>query len=163
MKKLFSTCMAFLMVALVFTSCFGDDDNHAEAEVNYAAAIDSLRFTDKADTLFANLIKEALCSEQLKVAGRASTFKEKAEIGYSSTVMAAAVCDTMANSDYIKVLQNVRLADVKSVIYSAHADSLAKEGMSSPEVVPISAFTAYLSLHSSFQGKAIRQYTRVFK
>lgn len=163
MRKIVFICTALLMAAITFTSCLDDDDNTAEATVSYVGVLDSLQFTDQADTAFQMLIAEAIYSERIKLAGTNSVFSETAKVNSSSSYYASAVCDSMANDDYIKVLQNVSLYDIKDAIYTAHKDSLNGLGIGNAELVPVSPFTAYLSLYTSLQGQVLRRYTRTFR
>ena len=163
MKKLFSFSVVLLFATLTCTSCLDDNDNHAEAEISYAGAVDSIHFTDQADTAYHQLIYEALYSEKLKVAGNASVFTEKAKVNSGSMIMAVAVCDSMASEDYVKLLRNVSLSDVRGTIFYAHEDSLRHLGVNGPELVPISPFTAYISLYSSHQGKTVNRFNPSFR
>ena len=163
MKKYLSIFTALLMVAFICSSCVDDADNHAEAEVHYAGVVDSIHFTDQADTAFYKLINEALYGEKLKVAGNASVFSKKANLDNANVAMAVAYCDSMAHADYQKILQAITLDDVKSTIFNAHNDSLVKVGITSPDYVPVSPFTAYISLYSSWQDKPVFHFRPTFR
>ena len=164
MNKYLSFCAVLLLVATAFISCSLDDtDNHAEAEVSYGGVLDSLTFTDKADTAYYRLIEEALGSEKLKVVGNASLFSEKAKVENASISIAVAFCDSMAYDYYVRVLQGVTLDDVKSTIFDAHTDSLARNGVTDRRLVPISPFTAYITLFSSNRGEPVNRFSRTFR
>lgn len=163
MRKLLFVSIVALLSAITVTSCIKNDGEHAEAQVSYVGVLDSIKFTDNNDSAYFKLISEALCSEKLKVAGANSLFSEKATVDYGSVAFAVAICDSLANKDYIKLLQSVKLSDVKSTIFYAHSDSLRELGILSPELVPISPFTARLSLYSSHYSQAIHYYTRDFR
>lgn len=164
MNKYLSICVVVLLTALAFSSCSLDDnDNHAEAEVGYIGVIDSIKLTDQADTTYYQFIEEALSSEKIKVAGEASLFTQKAKVENATLPMAVAVCDSMAFNYYTKVLQGVSLDDIKSAIFDAHKNTITQSGVTDRWLVPISPFTAYISLFSSTRGEAVNRYSREFR
>ena len=164
MNKYLSICVVVLLAALACSSCSLDDnDNHAEAEVGYVGVVDSIRLTDQADTSYYKFIEEALCSEKIKVAGQASLFTQKAKVENATLPMAVAICDSMAFEYYAKVLQGVSLDDIKSAIFDAHTNTITQSGVTDRWLVPISPFTAYISLFSSNRGEAVKRFSREFR
>ena len=101
MKKIFIGGALLFMACITFVSCMGDDSK-ASATCSYVSNCDSLKFSDLNDTVFYDLIVESF--DSLGITGYKSRFTKHAEVDYSSTWMAIAICDSLARDEYKAVL-----------------------------------------------------------
>ena len=143
-----------------FTSCFNDDDNEASASIQYYATCESIDFTDENDTTFTKLINESL--DILKLAGNGSIFPQKASVnnGYMGTAIFE--CNRLATEKYNKLVQQADIDDIKKIIYDNHRDSL---GLTSPNDIPLDAFTTSLALRTLYTINAdtIKTFKKTFR
>lgn len=147
MKKFFVCGALLFMACITFVSCMGDD-SMASATSTYVSRCDSLKFTDENDTVFYDLVVESF--DSLGVTGYKSRFTKSAEIDYSSTMMAIAICDSLARDSYKAALEKHTMSDIKENIYANHRDSLAALGYASASELPLDRFTAYYSMFSTY-------------
>lgn len=147
MKKFFIGGALLFMACITFVSCMGDD-SEASATSSYVSNCDSLKFTDENDTVFHDLIVESF--DSLGLTGYKSRFTKHAEVDYSSTWMAIAICDSLARDEYKAALNKHDINEVKENIYANHRDSLAGLGYASASELPLNNFTAYYSMYSTY-------------
>lgn len=149
MKKIFIGGALLFMACITFVSCMGDDSK-ASATCSYVSNCDSLKFSDLNDTVFYDLIVESF--DSLGITGYKSRFTKHAEVDYSSTWMALAICDSLARDEYKAVLNKHTLSELKDDMYANHKDSLAGLGYASASELPLNGFTAYYSMYSTSSG-----------
>jgi len=141
------------------TSCFNDDDNEASASIQYYATCESIDFTDENDTTYTKLINESL--DKLELAGNGSLFLQKASVSNGNMGAAVFECNRQAAEKYNKLVQQADIDDIKKIIYDNHRDSL---GLTSPNDIPLDAFTTTLALRTlySINADTIKTFKKTF-
>ncbi len=109
MKKIFYLIGALSISMAVFTSCLESDGNSAEATIEFGSRMDSITFSDPADTVFTSAIDTALQEmgvlSTFNSAGIPSVlFKEHASVDVSSIPYAVMKAVEQANTTYKKKL-----------------------------------------------------------
>lgn len=158
MKKFAFFALTLLLSSLAFTSCISDDNN-SSATVNYVGMVDSIKYTNEADTVWTRNVKEALQKMEVLYHNFSTTDTAMSSIND----YAVQGCNLKAGAIMDKKLKSVKLNDIKKNIYSLHADSLNKLGYVGSEALPISKFTLHSSLWSYYTGKEIFYYQNVIE
>lgn len=150
MKNLSSLLIVLLLTCVSVSSCLKDNGG-ATATVNYYGFLDSIRYTNTADTVWTRNIVEAMY--KLKVTETEIVASDTALSGFRDD--AIYMCNAKAGKTYDEMLNKITLDDVKREIYKAHADSLIKLGYNEgSEKLPLSRFKIFSSLWSGFYRSA---------
>ena len=131
------------LLCMVASCELDSDGNKSTAKMSYYGSIDSIKFTNEADSALQTLIVEALRHDSVFY----YIFKEEATINYSSTEGAKLACNYYAVEDMRARAKKVTLDGLKSTMYNLYsADSLSS--YSSYTEIPLSAMNIYYSLLS---------------
>lgn len=152
MKKI-TLLFAAILATTSFVSCIGDDNN-STATVHYTSMVDSIQYSNPADTVWTLNIKQALQKMEVLY----TTFNVSDTAVSSIQDYAVQGCNQKAGKILDDKLKKVTLSDIKKNIYSLHADSLNKLGYVGSEALPLNKFTLHSSLWSLYTGKEVFYY-----
>lgn len=152
MKKIVLFITSLLLTSVIVTSCLSEKDNSTEATIYYIGVIDSLKYTNPADSVWEDNIKEALTKLEIEN----YIFKETATVDVAIQSYAVQQCNLQAGETFNNKLNKLSLSSVKTAIYNAHADSLIRLGYNEgADALPISEFTLHSSIYSLLTTPAI--------
>lgn len=148
MKKIFSILTSLVFTSFLINSCIGDGKT-SSATINYLGVVDSIKYSNLADTVWTKDIIEATTKLEVTY----TPFEISDTVAGSEQYYVIQLCDYKAGGTYNKKLQTLTLANIKKSIYNAHADSLVKLGFNQgADSLPISPFTLHTSLGNLYTG-----------
>ena len=154
MKKILYLISSLLLTSMLATSCLKGNEN-ATATIYYVGMTDSIKLSDKSDSVWIENIVEALV--KMKVTGE--VFMESDTTEASIQDYAVLGCNEKAGKNFNNTLKKVNLKEIKKTIFNAHADSLIQLGYSGgAESLPIDKFTLYTSLWSLYNNSLVFWY-----
>ena len=144
MKKLLLLIAAITTCSLTFQSCLSDTDDKSDATCWFCGNIDSIGFTDPADSVFIPCIVNALGSTTLAVAGDNSWFSTFAAGEDINLVLYE--CRKQAISDYSNKLNGITGNMLREQAQTYNGDTLSVDSLD--------AFTVKYGLYDSYLTNA---------
>ena len=152
MKKIVLLITTLVLTSVIATSCLKEEDNSTEATIYYIGVVDSIKYSEPADSMWEDNIKEALT--KLEIANY--IFKETATVDVAIQSYAVQQCNLQAGETFNNKLQKISLSAIKSTIYNNHADSRVRLGYNEgADALPINEFTLHSSIYSLLTTPAI--------
>ena len=163
MKRFLLIISSLIIASTSIVSCLSDDTK-STANVTYIGMVDSIKFTNQADTVWETNIKEALMKQKVLY----TPFEVSDTAESSIQDYAVYLCNAKAGAKLDKDLKTVTLAQVKKNIFNQHADSLMKVYRDSIDIkgsedLPLSEFTLHSSLWSYYTRTLVFYYKNVIK
>lgn len=172
----------FISLGLTLTSCLNDDDEHAEATVDFQAVLTSLNYSTTSDEQnneqmvemdsvsaltdttnvfdFSDYLAEAF--ESLGLIGEKSRITESTRVeGTSSINYAVQVCADQANEKIQKKLAGVDIEQVRNIIFTNHKEEMIGLGYNTQDEIPFTKLSASFTYYNSINSSYIT-YTKVF-
>lgn len=155
MKKIFLSFYILFISFLCFTSCKKDNQS-VTADVFYMGVIDSIVYSDPADSVWDNNIQQAL--REMKITY--SAFEERDTLQFGIQAYAIHNCNVKASASYDKLLKNTNLSSIKKQIFDSNKDSLINLGYNDgADNLPIDQFNLYTSVWSLFTDEKISDHS----
>lgn len=143
MRKLLYFVVAALLSGFALTSCLDDNDGNTKTTQNYYGQLDTIYFSDPADTVFKSYISKAFTKLQVTN----SVWSESARVEYSTSMaVVVAMANGYAVQTYKKTLDTLSLARVKNTIFSENSDSMTRMGYPNASAIPLDHFYAWFRI-----------------
>lgn len=122
MKKLILASIALIIGTFTMQSCLSDDDKQSEATCSYIAGLDSIGFSNPADTIYIQAIYDAMASKEMQLVDANSMFQTSSK----ATTYESAIhhCHNLAIEQYKERILAAGTKQLKNIIRINTNDSL---------------------------------------